>query len=356
MIINRYLVREIALPLVTVLAILVVIFISFYAVRYTADAAAGLLPAATVLYLTLLKSLIAIEVLLPVALYLAVVLGMGRLYSDNEMVALYATGFSEWRVMCSVLWLSLAIAVVVSSLSLAVRPWAYQKSYLLKAQAEAEFSLDKLEAGQFYSAEKSGAVVFVGRINNRDNRFEQVYFFRTDDNKIDIINARQAWQRVTDPFAPLEIQFLDGTQYQIDLTGTHDRTLKFKQLSVLLKPYDQNPDRYRSKAARTRQLAGSGKSDDLAELQWRLATPVTTLLLGILGVPLSRSAPRRGRYAKMVVAALVFAMFYGFSVLAKSWVEQGVVAAIPGVWWPQVLLGLLILALFFWPALRAGNR
>ena len=356
MIINRYLIREIALPLVTVTAILMVIFMSFNAVRYTADAAAGLLPASTVIYLTLLRSLIAIEVLLPVALYLAVVLGMGRLYSDNEMVALHATGVSELRVVRSVLWLSLAVAIVVASLSLAVRPWAYQKSYLLKAQAEADFNLDKLEAGQFYSAEESGTVIFVERINKQQKRLEQVYFFRTTDQKIDIINARQAWQLVTDPFAPLELQFRDGAQYQIDLTGTRDLTLKFKRLSVILKPYDQDLDRYRSKTIETLQLAGSNNPDDMAEFQWRLTTPVTTLLLGILGVPLSRSAPRRGRYAKTVVAALVYAIFYGLSVIAKNWVEQGVVDIIPGVWWPHVLLGIVTMVLLFWPALRSITK
>ena len=356
MIINRYLIREIALPLVTVTAILMVIFMSFNAVRYTADAAAGLLPASTVIYLTLLRSLIAIEVLLPVALYLAVVLGMGRLYSDNEMVALHATGVSELRVVRSVLWLSLAVAIVVASLSLAVRPWAYQKSYLLKAQAEADFNLDKLEAGQFYSAEESGTVIFVEHINKRQKRLEQVYFFRTTDQKIDIINARQAWQLVTDPFAPLELQFRDGAQYQIDLTGTRDLTLKFKRLSVILKPYDQDLDRYRSKTIETLQLAGSNNPDDMAEFQWRLTTPVTTLLLGILGVPLSRSAPRRGRYAKTVVAALVYAIFYGLSVIAKNWVEQGVVEIIPGVWWPHVLLGIVTMVLLFWPALRSITK
>ena len=122
MIINRYLIREMAMPLVTVTAILIVIFMSYNAVRYTSDAAAGLLPAHTVIYLTLLRSLIAIEVLLPVALYLSVILGMGRLYSDNEMVVLQATGISELRVVRSVLWLTLAVAIVVASLSLAVRP------------------------------------------------------------------------------------------------------------------------------------------------------------------------------------------------------------------------------------------
>ncbi len=356
MIINRYLIREMAMPLVTVTAILIVIFMSYNAVRYTSDAAAGLLPADTVIYLTLLRSLIAIEVLLPVALYLSVVLGMGRLYSDNEMVVLQATGISELRVVRSVLWLSLAVAIVVASLSLAVRPWAYQQSYFLKAEAEADFNLEKLEASQFYSAEESGTVIFVKHINKREKRLEQVYFFRIKDRKVDIINARQAWQPVTDPYESPELQFLDGTQYQVDLDGTLDLTLKFKELSVLLKPDDEYLERYRSKSADTPQLVGSSDPDDLAELQWRLTTPVTTLLLGILGVPLSRSAPRSGRYSKTIVAALVFALFYGLNVVAKTWVEQGVVGVIPGVWWPHVLLGLLIIVLLLWPALRSRIR
>jgi hypothetical protein len=45
LIINRYLAREIALPLVTVTTILIIIFMSYNAAVYTAEAAAGLLPA-----------------------------------------------------------------------------------------------------------------------------------------------------------------------------------------------------------------------------------------------------------------------------------------------------------------------
>ena len=356
MIINRYLIREIALPLVTVTAILVVIFISYNAARYTADAAAGLLPAGTVIHLTLLRCLISIEVLLPAALYLAIVMAMGRMYSDNEMVALHASGFSELRVMRSVLWLSLSVAIVVAGLSLLVRPWAYQISYLLKAEAKAEFNLDKLEAGQFYTAEESGTVIYVKRINKQQKRLEQVYFYRIVDQRVHVISAQQAWQPVTDPFAPPVFKFLDGTAYLIDVTGNRDLTVKFKQMTVFLKGDDQERDRYRSKAASTLQLARSNKPGDLAEFQWRLTTPVTTLLLGILGVPLSRTPPRRGRHAKTVAAALVFALFYIFGIVAKSWVEQGVVGAIPGVWWPDVLLGLLIIALLFRPTLWSGTR
>jgi lipopolysaccharide export system permease protein len=246
--------------------------------------------------------------------------------------------------------------MVVASLSLVVRPWAYQQSYHIKAEAEAEFNLDKLEAGQFYTAEKSGTVIFVERINRLKDRLEQVYFYRLDDEGVRVISAQQAWQPVTDPFAPPVFKFVNGTAYKIDLSGERDLTLKFKELTLLLESDEQALKRYRSKAASTLQLAGSKKTNDLAEFQWRLTTPVTTLLLGVLAVPLSHTPPRRGRYAKTVAAVLVFTLFYIFSIMARNWVEQGTVGAIPGVWWPDILLGLLILALLLRPTMWSGNR
>jgi lipopolysaccharide export system permease protein len=171
-----------------------------------------------------------------------------------------------------------------------------------------------------------------------------------------VISARQAWQPVIDPFAPPVFRFIDGTAYRIDLSGARDLTLRFRELTLLLESDTQKLNRYRSKAASTWQLAGSEKPADLAEFQWRLTTPVTTLLLGVLAVPLSRTPPRRGRHAKTVAAVLVFAVFYMFSVMARNWVEQGTVGAIPGVWWPDMLLGLLILVLLLRPTMWSGNR
>ena len=91
-IIDRYLIREIVKPLVTVCVMLAVIFISYSLAVHLADAANGLLPANMVVKLVLLKTAIALEVLLPVALYLSVVVALGRLHSDYEMAALAAAG------------------------------------------------------------------------------------------------------------------------------------------------------------------------------------------------------------------------------------------------------------------------
>ena len=72
---------------------------------------------------------------------------------------------------------------------------------------------------------------------------------------------------------------------------------------------------------------------------------MSTILLALLGVPLSRTAPRHGKYAKLVTAVLVYAIYYNLSGIAKMWVEQGAIGTIPGIWWVQVLLAGVLLAL-----------
>lgn len=119
------------------------------------------------------------------------------------------------------------------------------------------------------------------------------------------------------------------------------------ELRVKLDNPDDDPIGYKRKAAPTWQLARSLTSPDIAELQWRLSTPVSAFLLGLLGFPLSRARPREGKYAKLFISALSIAAYYNLQLIAKTWVERDVVKSIPGLWWPHLLLALLIVGLIW---------
>ena len=69
-------------------------------------------------------------------------------------------------------------------------------------------------------------------------------------------------------------------------------TLKFKELVVRL-PNEELREKYRRKAETTLTLSESTAPKDIAEYQWRITTPVGTILLALIAVPLARSAPRR---------------------------------------------------------------
>jgi lipopolysaccharide export system permease protein len=60
---------------------------------------------------------------------------------------------------------------------------------------------------------------------------------------------------------------------------------------------------------------------------------------------LSRTTPRQGKYAKVMVAFVIFAVYYPMSVVTKNWVENGAVNSLPGIWAVQAALAVLIVFL-----------
>ena len=88
-----------ARPLVLVFSLLFVIFAAYSTSDLLALAATGFLRADTVAVLVSLKTLVACEVLLPIAMFLTVVVGLGRLGVNRETTAMAACGFGYARVV-----------------------------------------------------------------------------------------------------------------------------------------------------------------------------------------------------------------------------------------------------------------
>lgn len=342
LLIERYLIAEVRRPLIAVVCILSFIFASYTAGRYLADALSETLGMQAVALIVMFRTLIALEVLIPVALYVSVVIGLGRLYNDQEMTILTAVGISPLRVYWAILLLALPVALAVGALSLIGRPWAYQQAYQAKASAHVEVPLDRLRAGRFYVDSETGRVLLAQEVDSKHDLLRGVLFYERSAQKTRVIRARQARQAPGEHNGELLLILHDGVAYWLDRAGGRDQILRFGELSLRLKRPEPTVD-YNRKAASTAALARSDQTAELAELQWRLSLPLTTLLLALFGVPLSRTAPRRGRFSKILLAALVYALIYNASGLARTWVEQGVVGAVPGIWWIDAAM-LLALA------------
>jgi len=74
-----------------------------------------------------------------------------------------------------------------------------------------------------------------------------------------------------------------------------------------------------------------------------LSTPVSALLLALAAIPLSRSRPRQGRYAKMLLALGIYAVYFNLLDVSRSWVEQG---SSNYIWWVPGLLTLVVVGLY----------
>jgi lipopolysaccharide export system permease protein len=326
------------------LAVLVILFGAYSTTHYLADAAYGLMPASTVIILILLKVLISLEVLLPITLYLSVIVGLGRMYKDSEMTALFASGVGFGRVLTLVFALSLMVCLFVATLSLGLRPWAYGRSFWLRARSGAEFDVSRLQAGRFYEIGGENRFIFIEKIDQKLKRAKGVFLQKEEDNVLKVMYAKEARQHLEPTTGRQVILFLNGYIYEFPLNGKEGgRAVGFSQLTYSLWPKEITPLEYKIKAASTAHLACSLYPPEIAELQWRLSTPISAILLALLGIPLSRTTPREGKYAKLAAGVFIFAIYYMMGSMAKILVEQGFVPPLPGIWWVQgVLAGVLI--------------
>lgn len=353
MIIDRYMVREVGSPFITIGTVLLIIFSTYSLTRYLVDASAGLLLAGEVVKLTALRALVSLEVLLPLSFYFAVMIGMGRLYSDSEIYAMRSSGISEKRLMRPVMWVALVLAVFTGFLSVVVRPWAYETGYEIRAQAAASAEVSRIRPEQFYHFGNADRTVFIEHITPDGQTVNGVFIRTRKGADLEVItsvngrleyNQRPGFHRLT---------LFDAYLFK-RVMESPDMFAELGSFSLWLPAGEAEPVGYKTKASPTRELIVATEAPDKAELQWRLSTPLSALLLALLAIPLSRGRPRQGPYARVLLALLVYAVYFNLLDMNKTWVEQGKAEYI---WWVPCITLLVVVALYIpWRKIYRGRR
>ena len=347
MIIRRYIISEITKPATNILLLMVAIFASYTAITYLTDAVGGLMTPSQVGTLIGLRVGMALEILLPVTLYLSVMIALGRLYKDSEMTALAACGLGTGGVVWPVMILSLPVALIAGGASLYIRSAAYTQIYKLRTQAQADFSIGQLESDRFLEIADGRYTFFSEEIDYERNVAFNVFLREKKDNAWVVIQAEEMVAGGRNNLGYPVMILRKGQLVEFPYSGKGANIIRFEKAHYPLLSNVAGSERYRRKAATTAHLFQSDRLEDVAELQWRLSTPLSTFLLALLGIPLSRTNPRRGKYAKLGTALVIFAVYYQLFTIAKTNVENGNVDPLIGIWWvPTLLLALTLVMLW----------
>jgi len=138
--------------------------------------------------------------------------------------------------------------------------------------------------------------------------------------------------------------FSDGYRYS-GVPGDEDyRVLKFQRYGVRLK-VDIVPTIDAVQNYSVPQLWALSPKDSAAaaELQWRIAMPISVLVFALLAVPLSEVRPRYGKFTQLLPAILIYMCYGDLIFLSRSWIRAGRVSPELGMWW--VHGGALLLAI-----------
>jgi lipopolysaccharide export system permease protein len=346
-IVDRYLVRETLLTWAAVTAILMLILLSNRFALLLGDAASGLLPRDTVFELLGLASVSYFIVVIPVALFLGVMLALGRLYRDSEMTTLMACGVSPLQIYRPLIAIAAMLAIILAVLSLVVAPWAVRLTTIIKTYGQHNAQVGSFESGRFKVDQNGRGVLYAAGVNRNGHELQNVFIEGPNGERQDVISADSGTRNVSDESGAGTLVLHDGYRYD-GIPGHADfRIVKFAENGIRISPSEPNlgPEGYA--AMPTHLLLKDPEIAAASEFQWRLSVPMSALLLTLLAVPLARTSPRQGRYGKLFAAILTYAIYSNMVGIARVWLEKQIVPKGIGIWWVPVLLLLATLLMLY---------
>jgi len=344
-IIQRYVVREILQNFFGVLALLLVIFASFSFVKYLTKAAAGTLSSGLIFELLVVTVIGKLPTLIPLAFYVAVLIGLGRLYKDSEMVAMAAGGVGLGRIVVAVLWLATGVCVLSAVLSLYVGPKVavIKASTLAQAKEESEFT--GVYPGRFKVFRDGEVTLYVESISNDGREMHQIFAQIRRDKSEEILVAESARKTVQGRFARQYIVAENGYRYTGQAGQLGYEITQFASHGILIGQGGNEPAFRKEDVFSTMELLSSDNRLHQAALQARLSKPMSIVLLAMLAIPLARTSPRQGKYAKLFTAFMIYFAYNNGIEVFQKFIERGDIPPLVGVWPVHLVVAVLFVLL-----------
>ncbi len=348
LIIFRYLVRELSGTFFAVTLVLLMIIVSGRLIKTMASAAAGEVSMELILLALLYRMPSFLEIIIPLALFLSILIGYGRLYAESEMTVLTATGFSDKKLLGYSLIPAAFMVLVVALFSMYLSPLGAQKTedlYLEEAKLT-EFEL--LAPGRFQSAPGGSRVTYTESLSSDKQQMNHVFIADGDA----LILAQRGTQYVSPETGSRYLELHEGRRYDLTPGSAELQILDFQRYGVRMAEEQPERRKLRKEAVPTQDLFGSDNPQHVAQLHWRLSLMMLVPVGTLLAFPLSRVNPRQGRFARMFPALMLFMVYVSMLAGLIGLVEKGRVSPYLSLWLVHLLFLLLALTFFLWPAFK----
>lgn len=347
-VLDRMIATDILQTLFSVWLVVVIIIVSRKFIKVLEQAVEGQISNETLMKIFGLKTLVAGIEFLPAALFMAILMVLGRMYRDQEMSAISSAGGGSGTIYRAVFLVVFPLSMLAVGLSLYSSPWAEDRMEHLMSQDEQSSDVRGVAEGKFSEYSQGDLVFYVEKISD-DKEMHSVFVQQKQGTDLGIINAESA--RLNDLSDGRYVVFKDGERVQ-GQPGRQDFIIEqFAEYGVRIEEREASI-RFNRAAVKTEVLWHSPISHDQAELQRRISIPLGMLLLSFLAVPLAQISPRGGVYGNMMVGFLIYFSYGNLIRTSQAWIVKGTVSAGMGgfgVNFLMLLIGMVLLArLYGW--------
>jgi lipopolysaccharide export system permease protein len=340
--------RELWRSFIGTLVVLLTVVLTMVLIRILGQATKGAFAPADVSLVLSYTVIGQLPILLALALFVAVVSVLSRLWRDSEMVVWQASGARQFSFVPPLLRMAWPVLAVVAFSTLVARPWAQSQTQVLKYRFEKRSDMARVSPGQFQTSGDGKRVFFIDSHSDGQQTGKNVFMVLTDKGQESVITAREGQLRVENESRYLVLS--QGERTQTDLS-TGDKTLsRFDSARILVgevvEPQKLAPE---ARALPTHALLRlPGNTDAAGELNWRFGLVWATLNMVLAGLSLAAGNARRNSNWNLVYALLVFVVYFNLLSLSQNWVAHGKLGWITGLLLVHGSLTLGALAVIWW--------
>ncbi|WP_081785931.1 LPS export ABC transporter permease LptF [Halomonas sp. BC04] len=336
MIIFRYLTREILLTMAAVAGVLLLVIMGSRFIRYFADAAEGDIPASILGNLMLFHLPGFLELILPLAFFLGILLAYGQLYLNSEITVLVACGTSPARLLQVSLVPATLVAVLVGLCSLWLTPAGALHNAVMLEDQRSRLDFTALAPGRFQDF-GGGRTAYTESFSDDGSRMQEVFISESQRRRDGtperaVTRAASGYQTVDEETGSRFLVLADGERYSVDPGRFEAERLEFEIYAVRLALGGDRRELASPDYATTRELVSDDSNQAKAQLQWRLSLPAMVFILTLMAMPLSRVNPRQGRFAKLLPAIFLHVCYLSLLLAALDAIGRGSLPAAIGMW------------------------
>jgi lipopolysaccharide export system permease protein len=241
-----------------------------------------------------------------------------------------------------VLTFTAPIILLILILSLFITPWATNKVEDYRTQLKSRDDLAAISPGVFKESSNAERVFFVESFDELGNVVKNIFVQSIQHQKIGIIVATQG-NRVTQENGDNFLEMHNGRRYQGARGSAEFSTTEFEKYALRVEATEAQRDAPSTESKTSRELFENNNSTNSAELQWRLAIPISALILVLLAIPLSALDPRSGRSANFVLALVIYVIYNNALSIIQASIAQEKISSSIGLWPIHLIfLGLTI--------------
>ena len=345
MIIQRYIVREILQSFIGTLFILLLIIVGNTFVRLLGSVSSGSLPVDLLGKMVLMGSINGAIQLVPIALLIGMMLAFGRLYRDHEMSALHSSGVGPKQLYKGVFLFVAPLTLLLAAMVLYIVPSIEYETQNIKTEVKQRPEASGIPVGEFMHTKVGDTrlTIFVETLDDENVVMEHFFMHSKKDKKDSVLTAKKALLFIDQQSGERVLQINDGSRYDYNADNNEYSIFRFGEHGLRV-PSANVLTSSKLSATSTTALLEQNTKESKAELHWRLAIILSAPVIALLAFPLSYTTPRQGRFGKLALGILLYAIYANLLITGKSMLEDGKIPSIVGLWW----IHLLFIALALW--------